>query len=174
MKKIIFFTGVLLMFAYGFAQTNFQWEKIDSISKAKAQIYSDTKMFIAEAWKSAQNVIQNDDKEAGMILVKGSSSQTLFFQMNSHTWTFSYTVSFFMKEKKYRIVINNVYCSSARCQQYEWPHIPCSDTYPGWGKTSLKEDKYTVLMTTLKTELQNIVDSYEKYIKVPSKSNEDW
>ncbi len=172
MKKIALTTLTLLFANINFAQTNFQWEKRDSVAKTKAQLYSDTKMFIAEEWKSAQSVIQNDDKEVGMILVKGLSSQTLFFQMNSHNWTFSYTVSFFMKENKYRILINNVSCTAARCQQNEWPHIICSDTYPGWWETSLNEERYKQLMLALKTELQIIVDSYDKYIKSPSKS--DW
>ncbi len=35
----------------------------------KTHLYSATKMFIAEFWKSAKDVIQNDDKEAGIILI---------------------------------------------------------------------------------------------------------
>ena len=74
---------LLLLFILGniglsYSQTNFQWEKIDSVNKSKAQIYSDTKMFIAEVWKSANSVIQNDDKESGLILVKGSTIKTCF------------------------------------------------------------------------------------------------
>ena len=61
-----------------FGQQNFQWERTDTISKTKSQLYADTKMFIAEEWKSAQNVIQNDDKETGSILIKGRQVNQLY------------------------------------------------------------------------------------------------
>jgi len=90
------------------AQTNFVWEKIDSCNKTKEQIYSDTKMFIAENWVSANDVIQNDDKETGSILVKGTITQTEIVTMYSHEWVFSYTVSFLIKDNKFKIKIYNV------------------------------------------------------------------
>ncbi len=158
-------------------QTNFAWDKVDSIAKNKNEIYSSTKMYISQTWNSAQDVIQNDDKDAGMILVKGLSSQSLFFQMNDHIWTFSYTVKFLMKDNKYRILIEDVYCKSARCLQYEWPHMPVSDTYPsekGLKLTGVSEQKYLEIMTKLKQELQSIVDGYEKYLETPNKTNADW
>lgn len=207
-------TCTTLFFSVGFAQTNFQWEKIDSVQKTKAQVYSDTKMFIAEKMgknngldnkaysktvvldavvgtntrqtydrstpdKIAQNVIMNDDKETGTIVVKDAFEQTLFYQLNSHIWIFSYNVTFYSKDidslnSKFKIAINNVYCSKAWCAAYEWPHIDCSDIYPGWKQTSLNEKRYFQLMSALKTELQSIIDSYVKYIKAPSASNSNW
>jgi hypothetical protein len=169
----IFFMFTLLL---GHAQTDFKWEKIDSVPKTKSQIYSDTKMFIAENWKSAQNVIQNDDKDAGMILLKGVNVQSRVFQMNEHKWTYSYVVKFFMKEGRYKIVIDNVTCVSAVCGAYNWPLIEACDSceFPGYTKTSLNKERYTELLSSLKDELQRIVDKYEKSIKTPSQSNSDW
>ena len=118
--------GAILMIACAHAQTDFKWDKVDSVAKIKGQIYSDTKMFIAEFWKSAQNVIQNDDKEGGSILIKGASIQSKYFQMNDHTWTFSYTVKFMMKDNKCRIVIEDVYCQSARCAHARTQQQPAS------------------------------------------------
>lgn len=160
-----------------FAQTNFQWEKIDSVQKSKAQIYSDTKMFIADYWKSANTVIQNDDKDGGMILVKAVNIQHLDYQMNDHIWTYSYTVKFFMKDGKYRVIIENVFCQSARCGNFDWPLMPVSDSYPverGLRETGLNNERYTEVMLSLKVELQNIINSYEKSIKTPSVSSGDW
>jgi hypothetical protein len=155
--------------------SGFVWNKTDSITKTKNQIYSDTKMFIAETWKSAKNVIQNDDKEGGMILVRGASVQSQFFQLNDHTWTYFYHVKFYMKENKFKIVIDNVTCESAICGAYNWPLLQPNDgEYPGYVKTSLSEDRYQELMTSLKNELQSIYYGYLKYIKTPSASIEDW
>ena len=91
----------MLFLSMAIGQTNFKWDKIDSIQKNQNELYSITKMYIGETWKSAQSVIQNDDKEGGSILVKGLSVQSLFFQMNDHRWTFSYTVKFLFKDNKY-------------------------------------------------------------------------
>ena len=158
------------------AQTDFKWEKVDSIPKTKLQIYSETKMFIAEYWKSAQNVIQNDDKDAGMILVKGINVQSMFFQLNDHKWTYSYTVKFLMKDGKYKITIDNVACISAICGSYSWPKIEACDTceFPGYWKTSLSEKRYTELLTSLKSDLQSIFDNYQTSIKKTTSSNSDW
>ena len=179
MKKLILTSISMLLFTIAFGQTNFKWDKIDYIAKNKNEIYSLSKMFIGETWKSAQNVIQNDDKEGGAILVKGLSVQSLFYQMNDHKWTFSYTVKFLFKDNKYRIVIEDVYCQSVRVAQYEWPNMPVSDTYPtekGLRTTGVNEERYLEIMTGLKKELQSIVDSYESYLKKANSNsnNGDW
>ena len=169
-----FLTAILLViFMGGFAQTDFKWDKVDSVAKTKAQIYSDTKMFIAEFWKSAQNVIQNDDKEAGMILVKGVSSQDYTFLLHPHHYKYSYTVKFLMKEGKYKLVIDNLICISATCEGNVWPLIePTENTTKTVG--GMPAAKLTEMMASLKKELQGIVDSYGTYIKTPSATKENW
>ena len=95
MKQIILSSVAILIFGQGFTQTNFKWEKVDSVAKNKAQIYSDTKMFIAEYWKSAQTVIQNDDKEGGMILVKGTTDYSFSpMWLVTSKYNYSYSVKF--------------------------------------------------------------------------------
>jgi len=90
MKKLLTTIASLLIIASAFGQSTFRIERVDSVSKTKSQIYSDTKMFIAETWKSANDVIQNDDKENGMILIKGVTIQSKYYQMNDHKWFYSY------------------------------------------------------------------------------------
>lgn len=174
MKKLITIITIMLFSTITFGQTNFVWEKTDSISKTKFQIYSDTKMFIAETWKSAQSVIQNDDKDGGYILVKGLSIKNLYFQMNDHRYTFSYSVKFMMKEGKYKITIGGVYCETARCGIVDWPRPPAADKYPeekGVRITGLSETNYLKLMKLLKDEMQGILDSYVIYISKTSTNN---
>ena len=157
-------------------QTNFQLERVDSVAKTKGLIYSDTKMFIAEYWKSAQNVIQNDDKENGIILVKGSISISQSVLLAVIEYTYSYTVKFLMKEGRYKIVIDNVNCASATNIKSNPPCIEFSEnaTYPGYGKTWLTRDGWAELMRTVKESLNGIADSYDVYIKKPSVSKDDW
>lgn len=176
MKKILLlcmlFVGINLM-----SQETFQWDIRGETSKDKSQLYSDVKMFIAEYWKSAQNVIQNDDKEQGLIVLKGLDRENLVFQLNDHIWTYVYTIKFYVKDNKYRIVIDNVYCESARCGGYNWPLMPVADKYPennGFRMTGINEKRYDILMTSLKANLQSIVDSYQKYMLKESPTTEDW
>lgn len=176
MKTLVLTSISILLFTTAFGQINFKWDKVDSIASDKNEIYSLSKMFIAETWNSAQNVIQNDDKEGGSILIKGVNIQSLNFQMNNHKWTYSYTIKFLFKDNKYKIIIQDVYCKAARCQQYEWAHMPVADTYPaekGFKKTGVNKARYLELMSSLKKDLQNIVDGYESYLRT-EQIDTDW
>jgi hypothetical protein len=177
MKKLILFLGSLISIPFmSFSQTNFKWDAVDSVPKSKAQIYSETKLFISETWRSAKDVIQNDDKDGGIILVKGLSVQSMYYQMNDHRWTYSYTLKFLMKENKYRVILEDVKCVSAICGTNSWPLVEACDNceFPGYMKTSLKKDRYDELLSSLKKDLQSIVDKYQKNMKEQNSKNGDW
>jgi hypothetical protein len=116
MKVSLFIFLQLLFTLNSLAQSNFEWVNTDSIQKTKDQIYSTTKMFIAETWKSSKEVIQNDDKDGGIILIKGKTKinweQPLKTGMTNmtifHESWYSYNVTFRMKNSKYQIKIDNV------------------------------------------------------------------
>lgn len=151
-----------------------KWSKVDSVSKNKAQIYSDTKMFIADTWKSAQNVIQNDDKESGMILVKGMTKQTCGKGLSAYSFWYSYTVKFLMKDGKYKIVVDNVqFDVNSNPSMWSNKKLDIQDTYPGVWKAGIYEGAWNDLMTSLKSEMKSIVDRYDKYIKYTNSSDND-
>ena len=162
---------------------NFKWEKVDSVSKTKAQIYTDTKMFISEAWKSAKDVIQNDDKDGGVILVKGVSVSKVNVILSSLEYTYRYNVSFKMKDGKYKITIDNVYCESMIdvihnklnvCALIQ-PFDGGLDNAPAMGFSGIPKKKSVEVVDALRSELQSIIDSYEKYIKNPANTaSSDW
>jgi hypothetical protein len=179
MKNLLIGLTLLFMINSVFAQTDFKWEKTDSIQKTKSQIYTDTKMFIAKTWKSAKDVIQNDDKDAGIILIKGKSVQNFNFALHQYEFIYDYTVTFKMKDGKYKVILENVYCSSAY-EESRWQvkKIEPSDEIPypletGW----ISVKKAGMLMESLKAELQAIVDSFAKSMKStvsPRSSNDNW
>lgn len=162
-----------------FGQKNFVWEKVDTSSKTKNQLYSDTKMFIADKWNSAQNVIQNDDKEGGNILIKGLTQKIRVNRgLSVDDYTFSYTIKFMFKENKYRMVIDDVRCHSSWVTTNTTTQGGCtivSETYPtekGFALTGLaSEKKYLDLMGRLKEDIQGIYDEYIKYISKKSAEN---
>lgn len=169
MKKVILLICGSLIFAASFGQANFIWEKTDSIPMTKSQLYSATKMYIAEVWKSAKDVIQNDDKETGVILIKGKSLQMQYI--------YDYSVTFRMKDGKYKVTVDNVICSSVHVvSQYQATRlIEPSDKIPYPYKTGgLSRKRVGEIMQSLKAELQAIVDGYVIYVKKASSKNNNW
>jgi len=181
MKKIILMTLSILMFYLSNGQTNFIWEVTDSVAKTKAQLYSDSKMFIAKNWNSSKDVIQNDDKEAGVILIKGTSIMKVSFMTLVYVYVYNYTVTFKMKDNKYKISIDNVYCESAyyyggngsvaKIQPFDGENCPETGTFKAPGIT---KKKAIPMMMEFKKELQSIIDNYESYIKNPSSLDNTW
>ncbi|HOY32119.1 MAG TPA: DUF4468 domain-containing protein [Bacteroidales bacterium] len=172
MRKVVIIIVCVLISINIKAQENFKWEKTDSIAKTKAQIYSDTKMYIANVWKSAQSVIQNDDKEAGNIVVKGLFESKHFFSPDV-VYFYGYTVTFKMKDNRYKINIDNVHCDSYRGQCTMCVKIEPfeGDNFPRIGCMVKKQVKE--IMNGLKAHLGNIINDYDKYIKSPS-NIENW
>jgi hypothetical protein len=177
MKKILtLFLAITITSV--FSQSPFKVEKTDSIAKTKSQIYGDTKLFISEYWKSAKDVIQNDDKESGVILVKGKTKHSVNMGLGTFVdFWHSYSVKFLMKESKYKIVVENIrYDSgpSVMWNSYASQLEPQEqDNFPGLMKAGMNEKRWTQLMTELKTEMKGIVDDYEKQIKKQT-TNGDW
>ena len=170
MKKFLLLSMASLLIYSAFGQADFKWGKIDSISKTKSQIYSDTKTFISRAWKASDVIIQNDNKEAGIIVVKGKSVQIFNFALCPYEYIYEYIVTFKMRDGMYKITIDHVYCSSAfgGKDRSEIKRIEPADGNPypletGW----LAEKRAGKMIQTLKQELQTILDSYVEFLKAP-------
>jgi len=170
MKKLFLISLALFLIYSAYGQADFKWGKIDTIQKTKSQIYSDTKMFISGEWKSSGKIIQNDDKEAGVIVVKGKSSQIFNFALCPYEYTYEYIVTFKMRDGMYKITIDHVYCASAYGGKDRSPikRIEPVDGIPypletGW----LAEKRAVKMIQTLKQELQTILDSYVEFLKAP-------
>lgn len=163
-----------------FGQSNFQWEKVDSVSKSKSEIYSLTKLYIGEKWKSAQDVIQNDDKEAGVVLVKGASFQEFPFMGGVYVYIYRYTMTFRMKDHRYKVTLDNVYCEDAymkssgakvvKLEPFEGENCPETGTFKAPG---LPKKKAIIMMGEFKQSLQSLVDSYSSFLKRETKKD-DW
>ena len=169
---------ILLIFTkINYAQQNFKWEKIDSIGINKNEIYSLTKMFISETWTSAKTVIDNDDKENGIILLKALSLQNTKFMFNNYIYEYSYKITFRIKENKFKITLDNVICEKAyirngtsitKIQPFEGENCPKTGTlkYPG-----LTKKKAIKMILNLKNELSKLFESYKPYLEKSSEEN---
>lgn len=183
MKKTILLITFILSFINSNAQYKFKWDVTDSVPKTKEQIYSDTKVFIAKTWRSAQNVIQNDDKEAGNIIVVGNSIHKVFYSLNTYNFVYRYTIEFKMKDGKYKIIIDNVYCYSNnpeklnsfklfKIEPFDAEYIKQKSFFGGPG--NLPEEKAVDLIVSLKAHLQSIVNEYRTFMKTENSNSNDW
>ena len=86
---------VLTLSTISFSQKNFNWQIKDSVNKSSSEIYTATKQFIGKTWNNSNEVIKNDDKEGGIVLVKGLTNKITFDQMGAkYAYTYSYEVTF--------------------------------------------------------------------------------
>lgn len=162
------------------AQEKFQWDIIDSISLSKNQIYSNTKVFIAKHWKSGKDVIQVDDKEEGVIVIKGIKSFNVKAWLNIFTYNYVYTLTFKMKENRFRITLNDIYCESASVSSNQCKP-KCIEPFdgkecPSTGSASCmgpSKDKIVDMMSTLKNECGGIIDQYILFLKNAKINNND-
>lgn len=163
---LLFISNTLL------AQENFKWDEIiDPIPFTKNDIYAKTKAFMLSTWKKKTDVVEDDDKAAGLIMLKSTTSIELKW---TKEYVFQYTVTFKMKDNKARIIIENVYCKDAYSGVNPIDTPPILDKYPeekGKKETGLKKDDYENLMALLRTELTQIKEKYKKEI---TQTEDDW
>jgi ATP sulfurylase len=143
MKKLAMFLlfAVFTMFAAtSNAQSSLAWDTVITVNKTKDQLYTDTKMFIAEKWNSAQNVIQSDDKEAGTIVCVGAMFCTVINGgVNIGDAIYRYVVKFYVKDNKCRIVISDISWKSGPNSMWTRYLATSYDTFPGIEKCGLNE-----------------------------------
>jgi hypothetical protein len=177
MKKLLLSTLTLLIFLNVNAQNTPSWEKKDSVTLTKNQIYNFTKVFIAEYWKSAKEVIQSEDKESGEIFIKGKTKQMANIGLGQHLdFWYVYSVKFMMKDNKFKITVYNVKLDSSPSDwwQSKSEALEPQKNFPGRNKTGLSEKNWITLIESINNEMQLIVDSYDKEIKKNKPTQEDW
>ena len=188
MKKILLLLFFSLCFVFSYAQDGFKWDRVFQSEKSKDELFSITKMYVAEMWNSAQDVTQNIDKDAGVILIKGVSDFSYPFNaFATGTWYISYTIKFFVKDYKYRIVIDGLECirltfngnviTKDTPQSFlSTPLLPLLEEYPekkGLKITGLKKESYEQLIKNIKDHFEIIILGYEEAVK-KGILNEDW
>tara|TARA_R110002050_G_scaffold195593_1_gene330434 strand:- start:26956 stop:27468 length:513 start_codon:yes stop_codon:yes gene_type:complete len=160
MKNLIF-SAVLLFSFPVFSQTNFEWDVIiNTPDLTQEEIYARTKLFIGKSWKSAEDVIQSDERDAGQVLVKVK----ILEHVSHYRYGFKYNIVFLMKDQKARILISDVECVYAKSYDDLWIFPPLLDQYPQRNAkqiTGLNEERYLTLIIKLKLDLQQIVNNYK-------------
>jgi hypothetical protein len=152
MKTIL----ILLMTLFGlpiFSQVKSEYERIYENDTCKqSYLYSKSKMYIADVFKSANNVIQNDDPSFGSLICKGNVSVSNYY--------FSFTLKVRVKDGASKITITDVYNSLA---PYKYATLEINN-FRGLFRDNLTEKQYNEIMERLNKELESIIGSYYRHM----------
>lgn len=171
MKLLSSFCIFLIIISYNLYSQSYYIEKIDSVLLTKAQIYSHTKEFIAKQWVSANDVIQNDDKEGGVIILKCLTYKPLKVFGADYGSTYAYNITFRIKDHKYKIVVDNLHCHKMGLNTCI---LPLSDgTCPDKDLSGAPKKLAIKMIDELTSELKSIVSNYEFFVK-NNETKDDW
>ena len=109
MKKLIFSFSLFMFVLINYGQNAFKTEQVININNApKASLFSILNTYIAQYYKSANDVIQMSDKEIGIIVGKGiiDYSHSKFNYVCFSGWI-NYTFTIKVKDDKFKVEFSN-------------------------------------------------------------------
>lgn len=150
------------------------YQKIISDSTmSSSEIYTNVKIFITENYKSANDVIQMDDKNAGIIIVKGLFDLS---ELGAKVLIY-HTAKFFIKDGKLKIEFSNFHSNLSPMVGYTGPITDCNlkDLHlytvqglsKGWRKSFIID-----IYNKTKTITNSLLVSSENILK--TKVSNDW
>lgn len=109
MKRIMIFAIISLSFSGLFAQERLSFEKVITVDSIKKNdIYNGLKEWVGMNFVSAKNVIELDDKEAGLIIVNPLRDYTIGkLQYLCYDGYIKYSIKMQIKEGRFKVVITN-------------------------------------------------------------------
>jgi len=159
----------------GFAEYN---EIIPVDSTTKNDLYISALEWMNKTYKSGKNVIQTTDKEGGMIIGK-AVTQTLIYNnmgMKKDGGYFSYIISIYCKDNKYKFVIENITYNKG--EMILNPGADMAEKFPyNWtgliGNNKQTRREWKSFQRQADTELMIIIEDLKKYMS-NSKKKSDW
>ena len=123
----------------------------------KEYLFSKSKMYIFESFKSANDVIQNEDIKYGIIAGKGN--------VESSGYIFSFTLKIKVKDGLSKIIIDEIYNTSTPITSGGQKYGTLSlDGYQGIWKNNITKIRYTEIMEDVNRKLNKVVDYYDDFI----------
>ena len=160
----------------------FKFEKIIEVNKTQSELYSLSKMFVADFWNSAKNVTQNQDDAEHTIQLKAIKDIEVKAGMGLvNLYTYKYSIKLQAKDNKCRVQIYDVECIEAYQvglgKEYKIPQIQPftgNDTdqkTKSMGK-GVSKKKAVEMMQELNSFFNSIIASYEKQLE--NSADDNW
>lgn len=180
--KNVLFVVISLFLSLSINAQDFKFEKIIEISKSQSELYSLSKMFVADFWNSAKNVTQNQDDASSTIQLKAIKDCEIKAGMGVlNLYTYKYSVKLQAKDNKCRIQIYDIECIDAYQSLLGAKHkIPQIQPFTGddteqktksMGK-GISKKKAVEMMNNLTSFFNSIILSYENQLK--SSNDDNW
>jgi hypothetical protein len=151
---------------------------IDDISATKEEIFTRAVNFFAIAYKSANDVIQQKDKEAGIVIGKGIFEvyKDVSFLTQSY-WNCNHTIRIDVKDGRARVVLS--------VSEYDWKLVAdktqrntfqIADTYPINENSRFNKKTYSNVFLGLYYTVSTTFKSIEKSLKEDTafSPGDDW
>lgn len=166
MRKLIMAATLMLTVIAGQCQDNaikYTGVVVIDSTTSKDVLFSRAKRWVAENFNSAQTVIQNEDKDAGNLIMKAGFSYMQVVPLAKFDAFMHYTFSLSFKDGKFKYDLTNFY---PECDNRNYPNMT-EDPEPnkqfkdafgkkGWAKTKeLIADKMPKMMDSLIAYMKN-------------------
>jgi hypothetical protein len=165
MKKVQFLITIVLISSTSYGQSTLPKKdgkvtytnviNVDSVRKD--ELFVRAKKWFATTYKSANDVIQMDDKDAGEIVGKGNM-QIKYYARNPRI---SHTITISVKDGKYRYTISDLEYSDIQGDKFNIENFP---------KAWFGEQK---LYDAIDSNVKVIIESIKAAMN-SSKNNDDW
>jgi hypothetical protein len=137
-----------------FSQVKSEYERIYENDTCKqSYLYSKSKMYIADVFRSANNVIQNDDPSFGSLICKGTIEVSLGYY-------FDFTLKIRVKDGASKITVTDI---SNTFAPYKYATLEINN-FRGIWKDNLTEKQYNGIMEQVNKEMESIVSSYYRHM----------
>lgn len=181
MKKFLFTTILMFIFCVSYAQDFSRLIKnektglvtiteiIEFEGQNKNDIYAKTKLWISQSYKSEQNVIQLDDLNSGIIVIKG------VFDISQTYVHYTFTIK--IKDGKMKLDTDHIYSDSSKGNPNygwgyaeEWIEGKCN----GYKQLKFTLKQLSMIANTTIDKINALYDSLESSINEPLIVEEDW
>lgn len=126
-----------------------------------SELYSRAKLWVANAYRSAKNVIDLDDKEGGRLVVKGNFTVSAGLMGGSQTYRHQLTIE--VKDGRFRYTLTNLTKLQPGTPVPEWP-LEGSIKEPFVGKKTWE---------SIDAECRGTIESLTKAMSVPA-AKDNW
>jgi hypothetical protein len=147
---------------------------IDSISKN--DLYLSALDWMSKTYKSGKNVIQITDKEGGMIIGKAATQTLIYNNMGAKKdgGYFSYTISIYFKDYKYKYVIDNI--TYVKGEMALKPGADLAEKFPhNWtgliGNNKQTRREWKSFQNQADSEFKAIIEDFKKHIRNTKQKN---
>jgi len=150
--------------------------RVDSVKLSKPKLKEATMAYIAETWKSANDVIQlNTDDQ---IIIKGSK-EVAFNEMGTYSYWFTYSIKFQFKDNKAKMSITDIYNEYGIYKgTTKIPALDLSykdeDVCPSIWKINAPKKQVVPAMKNLENEFNSLIEKYFNFLNNYNVENDNW